>query len=152
MSSFAKRDGLFGVQIITGPRSVLLRLELLDERIEDFEVSAYSTEGLYRDPPPDVVRVRVLEGTDEANRGFGTSFHPWLARYSVEDYSDECFLLRRAAYSIVARLAQAGESAYEGLSWWAVKLHLTGQATPARAYTATADSAKTVLGRPSNVV
>ena len=27
----------------------LLRLELLDERIEDFEVAAYTTEGLYRD-------------------------------------------------------------------------------------------------------
>jgi hypothetical protein len=114
--SFARLDGLYGVQIITGPRSVLLRLELLDERIEDFEVAAYMTEILYRDPPPGVVRARVLEGTDEANREFGTSFHPWLARYAIEDYSDECFLLRRAAYSIVARLAQTGESGYEGLS------------------------------------
>ncbi len=50
--SFSKRDGLYGVQIITGPRSVLLRLELLDERIEGFEVAAYTTEGLYRDPTP----------------------------------------------------------------------------------------------------
>lgn len=116
MSSFSKRDGLYGVRITTGPRSVLLRLELLDERIEDFGVAAYATEGLYRDPTPDVVRVRVLGGTDEANHEFGTSFHPWLARYSIEDYSDECFLLRRAAYSIVARLAQFGESGYEGLS------------------------------------
>jgi hypothetical protein len=49
VSSFGKRDGLYGVQIITGPRSVLLRLELLDERIEDFEVAAYTTGGLYRD-------------------------------------------------------------------------------------------------------
>lgn len=46
MPSFGKRDGLYGVQIITGPRSVLLRLELLDERIEDVEVAAYTTEGL----------------------------------------------------------------------------------------------------------
>jgi hypothetical protein len=116
VTSFGKRDGLYGVQIITGPRSVLLRLELLDERTEDFEVAAYTTEGPYRDPTPDVVRARVLEGTDEANREFGTSFHPWLARYSIEDYSDESFLLRRAAYSIVARLARLGESGYEGLS------------------------------------
>jgi hypothetical protein len=116
VSSFGKRDGLYGVQIITGPRSVLLRLELLDERIDDFEVAAYTTGGLYRDPPPDVVRTRVLEGTDDANREFATSFHPWLARYAVEDYGDECFLLRRAAYSIVARLAEVGESGYEGLS------------------------------------
>ena len=116
MTSFGKRDGLDGVQIITGPRSVLLRMELLDERIEDLEVSAYSTEGLYRDPYPDVVRARVLEGTHEANREFGTSFHPWLARYAIEDYSEECFLLRRAAYTIVARLAQVGESGYQGLS------------------------------------
>ena len=116
MPSFSKRDSLYGVQITTGPRSVLLRLQLLDERIEDFEVAAYTTEGLYRDPPPDVVRTRVLEGTDEANGEFGTSYHPWLARYAVEDYNDDCFLLRRAAYCIVARLAQAGENGYEGLS------------------------------------
>jgi hypothetical protein len=114
--SFGKRDGLYGVQIITGPRSVLLRLELLDERIEDFEVAAYTTEGLYRDPTPDVVRTRVFEGTDEANSEFGTSYHPWLARYAVDDYNDECFILRRAAYCIVARPAQVGESGYEGLS------------------------------------
>jgi hypothetical protein len=56
LPSFGKHDGLYGVQVITGPRSVLLRLELLDERIEDFEVAAYTTEGLYRDPTPDVVR------------------------------------------------------------------------------------------------
>jgi hypothetical protein len=116
MPSFSKRDGLYGVQIITGPRSVLLRLELLDERIDDFEVAAYTTEGLHRDPTPDVVRSRVFEGTDEANSEFGTSYHPRLARYAVEDYNDECFLLRMAAYCIVARLAQVGESGYEGLS------------------------------------
>ena len=50
VSVFAELDGLYGVRIITGPRSVPLRLELLDERIEDFEVAAYTTEGLFRDP------------------------------------------------------------------------------------------------------
>jgi hypothetical protein len=116
VSSFSKRDGLYGVQIITGPRSVLLRLELLDERIEDFEVAALATDGLYRDPPPEVVRARVLEGIDEANREFGTAFHPWLARYAVEDFNDQCVMLRRAAYAIVQRLAERGEARYEGLS------------------------------------
>ena len=33
------------LQIITGPRSVLLRLDFLDVRIEDFEVFAYRKEG-----------------------------------------------------------------------------------------------------------
>jgi hypothetical protein len=116
MPSFGKRDGLYGVQIFTGPRSVLLRLELREERIEDFELAAYTTEELYGDPSPDVVRTRVLEGTDEANREFGTSYHPRLARYAVEDFNDECFILRRAAYCIVARLAKVGERAYEGVS------------------------------------
>jgi hypothetical protein len=57
-----------------------------------------------------------LEGTDEANSEFGTSYHPWLARYAVDDYNDDCFLLRRAAYCIVARIAQVGGGRYEGLS------------------------------------
>lgn len=116
MPSFARRDGLYGVRIITGPRSVLLRLGLLEERIEDFGVAAYTAGGPPRDPTPDVVRTRVLEGTDEANSEFGTSYHPRLARYAIEDYNGECYLLRRAAYCIVARLAQAGESGYEGRS------------------------------------
>ncbi len=116
MSSFRKQDGLYGVQIITGPRSVLLHLELLDERIEDFEVAALSTDGLYRSPDEVTVRARILEGTDEANRQFGTSFHPWLARYAVEDYSDECYMLRRAAFAVVERLAQRREDGYEGLA------------------------------------
>lgn len=116
MPSFSKRDGLYGVQIITGPHSVLLRLELLDAQIEGFEVAAYTTEGLFGDPTPAVVRARVLEGTDEANSEFGTSCHPRLARYAVEDCNDDCLLLRRAAYCVVARLAQVGENGYEGLS------------------------------------
>ena len=115
MPSFSKRDSLYGVQITTGPRSVLLRLELLDERIEDFEVAAYTTEGLYRDPPPDVVRTRVLEGTDATNREFGTRFDPWLARYAVEEYNGDCFMLRTASYAIVQRLSERGENGYEGL-------------------------------------
>jgi hypothetical protein len=113
--TFTKHDGLFGVSIITGPRSVLLRLVLLEERIRDFEVAALRAEGLYRDPPPDVVRARVLEGTDAANREFGTRFHPWLARYAVEDYNDDCFILRTASYAIVQRLSEHGESGYEGM-------------------------------------
>jgi hypothetical protein len=36
VSKFSKHGDLFGVSIITGPRSVLMRLMLLDERIEDF--------------------------------------------------------------------------------------------------------------------
>lgn len=116
MPSFRRDDSRFGVSIITGPRSVLLRLELLDERIEDFELIAISTVGLYRDPMPEVVRSRVLEGTDEANREFGTRFHPWAARYAVEDYTDDCYLLRRAAHAIVQRLAERGEAGYEGLA------------------------------------
>lgn len=116
MPSFARLDGLYGVQIITGPTSVLLRLELLGERIEDFEVAPYMTEGQFRVPAPGLVRARLLEGTDEANREFGTSHHPWLARYAIDDDSDECFLLRRAAYCIVARLARSGEDGYQGPS------------------------------------
>jgi hypothetical protein len=111
--TFSKHDDLFGVSIITGPRSVRLQLALLDERIEDFEIAALWTGRLYRDPPPEVVRARVLEGTDAANREFGTRFHPWLARYAVEDYNDECFMLRGAFYAVVQRLAEYGESGYE---------------------------------------
>lgn len=114
--SFSKRDGLYGVQIATGPRWVLLRLELLNERIEDFEVSALATDGLYPNPLPEVVRARVREGVDEANHEFGTAFHPWLVRCAVEDFNDHCVMLRLAAYAIVQRLAMGGEGGYEGLS------------------------------------
>jgi hypothetical protein len=114
--SFSKRDGMYGVQIVTGPRSVLLRLELLEERVEDFEVIALATDGLYRDPPREVVRARVLEGTDEANRTFRMALHPWLARYAVEDFNEQCVMLRLAAYAIVRRLAERGEAGYEGLA------------------------------------
>ncbi len=116
MPSFQKRDGLYGAQIITGPASVLLRLELLDARIEDFDIAAYSTEGLYRNPDAATVRARVLEGTDEANEQYGTSLHPWSARYAVEDYNDKCLMLRRAAFAIVERLALYGDGGYEGAS------------------------------------
>ena len=85
-------------------------------RNEDFKVAALATDGLYRDPPPEVVRARVLEGTDEANRELRTAFHPWLARYAVEDFNERCVILRRAAFAIVQRLAERGEVGYEGLS------------------------------------
>jgi hypothetical protein len=113
MSRFSKRDGLYGVETITGPRSVILRLELRPERNEFPEVVPLFTQFPYRDPDPATVRARVLEGTDEANREFGTSLHPWMVKYAVEDYRDECPVLRYAARAILERLAQQGESGYE---------------------------------------
>jgi hypothetical protein len=114
MPGFAKRNGSYVVSIITGPRLVLLRLELRDQRTEAPQVLPLSTEFPYRNPDVETVRVRVLEGTDEANREFGTSLHPWVIRYAVEDFNDSCPMLRYAARAIVERLAQEGEEGYEG--------------------------------------
>jgi hypothetical protein len=44
----------------------------------------------------------------------GTSFHPWVARYAVEDFRDECPMLRWAAFAVVERLVLCGESGYDG--------------------------------------
>jgi hypothetical protein len=116
MPRFRRSDGRYRVSIITGPQSALLELELFAERIEAFAVEDLPSGRLDRDLSPEVVRARVLEGTDAANREFGTTFHPWLARYVVESYSEECSILRRAAHAIVERLARHGDDGYDGMS------------------------------------
>jgi hypothetical protein len=116
MPAFHKKEDLYGVQIITGPQSVLLRLRLGSERVADFDAAAYSTEGLYRNVPEATGRARVLEGTDAANREHGTSFHPLWARYTVEAFNDECAILCLAAFAIVERLATCGDEGYNGLT------------------------------------
>src|SRR4051812_23742510 len=113
MASYFKRNGQYGVQMITGPRLIILLLELLPERIDDPEVHAISTEYPYRNPDVATVQTRVLEGTDAANQEHGTAFHPWSIKFAVEDFSDACNLLRHAAHSIVDRLADQGENGYE---------------------------------------
>ena len=113
MARYAKLDGFYGVTIITGPRSVHLKLDLRGDRTSVPEVVPLSTEFPYRNPDAATVRARVLEGTDEANKEFGTSYHPWVVRYAVEDFNEHCCLLRRAAQYIVQRLAEKGESGYE---------------------------------------
>jgi hypothetical protein len=111
--SFTKTDsGLYCVEIITGARSVYLRLELQGERTQLPQVRPLVPGGLYRSADVETVRARVLEGTDEANREFGTAFHPSVIRYAVEDFHAECPMLRWAARAIVGRLAQLGESGY----------------------------------------
>jgi hypothetical protein len=114
MANFWKRDGRYGVQIITGPRSVWLQMVMMSERIDEIEVAAAAIGGLQRNPSAATVRARLLEGTDEANHLYRTAWHPWAADYAVDDYNDECVMLRRAAFAIVERLATQGEQAYGG--------------------------------------
>lgn len=119
MPSFSKYDGVYGVTIITGPRSVLLRLELGDERGDEIEVEveAYPANPPlgYRDPPLAIVRARLFEGINAANRKYGTSFHVRQAKYHVDDCNDEYFMLRWAAFAIIERLATHGSGCYEGV-------------------------------------
>jgi hypothetical protein len=114
MMHFFQRDGFYGVHIITGPRSA--RLLLGATRIEDFEVQALAVEFPYREYPPEAVQARVLEGTDAANRTQGSSFHPQAVRYAVEDWSEDCTLLRSAARRIVDRIVREGEGGYASAS------------------------------------
>lgn len=114
MPEFSRLNGLYGISVVTGPRWLVLRLEFLEERNDDFEVAASAVDGLYRKPDPAKVRACVLEGTDAANKQYGTSLHPWLARYSGDALNDNCTMFRDAAFAIVERLAQRGEAGYEG--------------------------------------
>lgn len=113
MPYFSKRNGVYEARNITGPRSVLLRLELGAERSERPHVTVLRPDARFGDPDPDAVRAAVLSGTDEANATFGTAYHPRVVQYAV-DNDRPAHLLRRAAWAIVERLAERGESGFEG--------------------------------------
>jgi len=113
MPSFARHDGLYGAVIITGPRSVLLRLAFGPERVESPVLAILRPDARFGDPVSDVVQAAVLAGVAEANAALGTDLHPQRVEYSV-DNDGECILLRRAAFAIVARLAERGEGGYDG--------------------------------------
>jgi hypothetical protein len=61
----------------------------------------------------DAVRIAVLAGTDEANAAHGTNLHPLLVQYAA-DNDGKATLLRRAAFAIVRRLAECGDTGYDG--------------------------------------
>jgi DinB superfamily len=67
MPSFARRNGLYGTQIITGPRSVLLRLALGPERVEFPVLVVLRPDARFGDPVPEAVRTAVLAGAAEAS-------------------------------------------------------------------------------------
>jgi hypothetical protein len=113
MPSFARRNGLYGTQIITGPRSVLLRLALGPERVEFPVLVVLRPDARFGDPVPEAVRTAVLAGAAEANAALGTALHPQRLEYAA-DNDGQCTLLRRAALAIVTRLAERGEEGYDG--------------------------------------
>jgi len=113
MPSFAQSDGLYGARIITGPRSVFLRLALGPEPVESPAVTVLRPDTRFGDPVPDVVRAAILAGAVEANAALGTALHPQRVEYAM-DNDGEATLLRQAAFGIVARLAERGEGGYDG--------------------------------------
>jgi hypothetical protein len=105
--SFGLHDGLFTVQFVTGPSSLLLRLALADERIDSPDVTVLRPDPVYGNPDEAAARACVLAGTDEANSDCGTAYHPLAAEY-VADNDADGRLLRRAASAIVRRLSSGG--------------------------------------------
>ncbi len=99
----------FVTQYITGPQSLLLRLDLQLERIDDPFVTALNVCQLYGNPLDEVVRTAVLRGTDEANAEFGTHWHPLEIQYSYSGYDTEhCKIMGSAAYNVVKEIAAHG--------------------------------------------
>ena len=113
MPSFSRRGNLFGTMLITGPRSVLLRLEIGPEPNEHPEVLVLAPDERFGDPDPEIVRAAVLDGAARANNALGTALHPQRIEYQM-DNDRLATLLWRAAKEIVTRLAERGPSGYEG--------------------------------------
>ena len=112
--NFTRRDPFFGVTIITGPRSVYLLLAIRGERTETPRVVPLGTVVPRLSMNDSRVRDAVLEGTDEANAGCCTAFHPAEIKFAMETWAGDYSLLRRAARAIVERLATQGPDRYAG--------------------------------------
>jgi hypothetical protein len=113
MPAFRLQKGMFTVQFITGPSSLSLRLAIGSMRPESLDVILLQRDSHYGNVNEAEAGACVLAGTDEANRECGTAFHPLAAEY-VADNDAKGRLLRWAAYSIVKRLAERGESGFPG--------------------------------------
>jgi hypothetical protein len=105
---FENKGNRYSIQIVTGPRSVLLSLVVQSERTEAPVVEWIADRYPYRSPEEDVIRRAVLEGTDAANAENHTNFHPAEIVCAVESWDDGSALIRRAAHAIVERLALQG--------------------------------------------
>jgi hypothetical protein len=112
MPFFFRRDGSFGVQVITGPRSAFMLLDFGPSAVPDFPAEQLPLGVRHCDCPADVARARVLEGVAEANTAHGVDFHPGRVRYLAEDYGEECTILRSAAWYIADQLARVGLERY----------------------------------------
>ena len=114
MSRVVRREHYYVTRWTTGPQDLLLMLDLESERIADPFVTALDVCSIYGNPDDATVRAAVLDGTDEANSAFGTSWHPLEMKYSYSGYDTKhCRLMARAAFEIVKEVAQRGPAGIE---------------------------------------
>src|SRR6267142_1353876 len=113
MARYFKINDFFGFWTITGPTSIYLLLDLRRERIEDPVVIPIFTYNPYCKQDDELVRKQILEGTDASNRDHHTAYHPWIIKFTLDEFSDGFGLLREAARAVVDRVAEYGESEYE---------------------------------------
>jgi hypothetical protein len=117
MDQVWRRGHYLVTQIITGPQSLLLMLDVQPERIDDPFVTALSVCPVYGRPDDATVRAAVLSGTDEANARFGTSLHPLEIRFAYSGYDNRhCRLAGRGGYNLVKAVAERGLGGIEELS------------------------------------
>ena len=98
----------YGVEIITGPNSLLLYLRFGTEAARvDVEQVPHP-----RCPPIDAERVRaaVESGVAEANAACGTNLRPIAIRYRIEYFSEG--LLAQGAWLIIEQYAVNGNAGF----------------------------------------
>ena len=114
MTGVFRRGHYFATSYTTGPQWLQLLLDLQSERIADPIVTATHECPIYGRPEDSIVRQAVLEGTDEANAEFKTTWHPLEIRFAYSGYDNQrCGLFKWAAYNVVKELALVGPDRIE---------------------------------------
>jgi hypothetical protein len=111
MPHFSRHGAYYSASLITGPRSVLLRLRFTDVDIAVPAVTLLAADTRYGNATEREVAQTIQRAVDEANDTFGSSFVVAEVQYQ-SDNDVRCSLMGRAAFRIVKQLVEAGEGGF----------------------------------------
>ncbi|MFT5324719.1 MAG: hypothetical protein ACI8P0_002583 [Planctomycetaceae bacterium] len=113
MASFSRSGDLYGVSLITGPSSALVRLRFSDNHGSLPSVVVLGPDERYGNPTDAHVASTVADAVQQANDNCGTEFVVTEVHYKC-DNDCKCALIRRAAYIIVRRRVEVADADFAG--------------------------------------
>ena len=115
MPSFTRSGEFFGVSLITGPCSALVRIRFCPDHSGPPTVNVLAPDERHGNPAVEDVASSVADAVQQANEKFGTSLIPAEITFQC-DNDRRCHLIRRCAYVIVRRIAEVGDDDFVGVA------------------------------------